>query len=178
MEQIINFGQYLLSALHSFGAWAYPLTFSVALIDSVIIIGPFAPGSTFLFLTGVLISQGIYEPAYMLMAGASGAIIGGFINYHLGKVGTGMLVQRAQEKEGKQIDRGQSIIDRYGGVGVFFGRFLGPLGSIIAFTAGVTGMKYSSFIFWNILTGATWAASFIFLGMFFGDHVQVLEWFF
>ena len=169
MELLSDFIKYLASTLESIGLWAYLLIFAVTFADSIVVIGSFASGSIFLFLAGVLMVHGLFQFATVALFGAAGSIIGGIVNYHLGAAGTGFLARRAYIKKEMKLIRGEGLLERYGGMGILIGRFLGPVSSIIAFSAGFAGMKQKSFMIWNILAGLLWAALYVFLGAVFGN---------
>lgn len=169
---VLNF---LTITLADIGMWAYVLVFFVALADSIIILGSFTAGSAFLFIVGVLVLSGTYELLPMTFFAATGAVLGGFINYQLGLHGTGLLVRKAQDKKIESIERGENLIARYGGPGILIGRFLGPISSIITFAAGWIEMPLRTFIFWNVLGGIAWTVVFLFLGAFFGNSISVFQ---
>jgi undecaprenyl-diphosphatase len=178
MEFSVAIFNYLSSTLESIGPWAYALVFVLAVADSIIIIGSFTAGAAFLFLIGVLVLSGTYALLPMTFSAASGAILGGFINYLLGYHGTGLLVRKAQIKKHEAIERGERILAEYGGPGVLIGRFLGPLGSMISFVAGWVEMPMRKFLFWNILAGTAWAVVFLLLGAFFGNSISIFQEYF
>jgi membrane protein DedA with SNARE-associated domain len=165
----------LLSSLEHLGVWAYLVIFLIAFADSLIIVGTFTAGAAFLFFAGVLIARGVYGLPEMIIFASMGAILGGTISYHLGRLQANIAKRKHWFPKEAHIERGVRMLAKHGGVSLIVARFLGPLSSIMAFIAGTARMPLRRFLMWNTLSGISWSASFTLLGYFLTSSLSQLE---
>jgi membrane protein DedA with SNARE-associated domain len=146
-----------------------PLLFAAVAVESF---GFPVPGETALIAFGVLASQGHYSIAAVIAVAAAAAIIGDNLGFWLiGRKGGHALITRydwVERRTRRGIARAHDLIDRYGGRAVFFGRFISVARETIAWVAGLAGMSWSKFLFWNALGGIAWATSIGLLAYFGG----------
>lgn len=146
-----------------------PLLFAAVAIESF---GIPVPGETALIAFGVLASQGHYSIATVIAVAAAGAIIGDNLGFWLiGRKGGRALLARSawlQRRTQNVLPRAERLIDRYGGRAVFFGRFVAVLRETIAWAAGLAGLSWPRFLFWNALGGIVWATGVGLLAYFGG----------
>jgi membrane-associated protein len=135
-----------------------PLLFAAVAIESV---GIPVPGETALIAFGVLASQGHYSIALVIAVAAAAAIIGDNLGFWLiGRKGGRALIARSawvERRAERVVPRAEALIDRYGGRAVFLGRFVALLRETIAWVAGLAGMSWPRFLFWNASGGIVWA---------------------
>jgi len=135
-----------------------PLLFLAVMIESF---GIPVPGETALIAFGVLASQGHYSLASVIAVAAAGAIIGDNLGYWLiGRVGGRALFRRwgwLHKYSDRVLPPAERLMARYGGPTVFFGRFVAVLRYTVAWVAGLTGMPWWRFLFWNAAGGIVWA---------------------
>jgi len=135
-----------------------PLLFAAVAIESF---GIPVPGETALIAFAVLASQGRYSIAVVIALAAAGAIIGDNLGFWLiGRRGGHALVSRSAWLERRTqhiLPRAEAAVERYGGRAVFFGRFVSVLRETVAWVAGLAGMSWPRFLFWNACGGVVWA---------------------
>ena len=135
-----------------------PLLFAAVAIESF---GIPVPGETALIAFGVLASQGHYPIAVVIAIAAAAAIIGDNLGFWLiGRRGGRALIARypsVERRTAHVLPRAEALIGRYGGRAVFFGRFVSVLRETIAWVAGLAGMSWPRFLFWNAFGGIIWA---------------------
>ena len=171
MEAFSGFFSSLLYTFEHLGVLAYWLIFLIALADSLVIIGTFTNGLVFLLLAGALVSRGVYDLGDMMLFAATGAVLGGCASYYLGLLVNKSFISKRRFPKEKHMTQGEELLEQYKGAGIMFGRFLGPLSSIVTFAAGVAQMPLKQFLLWNVFSGLLWATVFIFAGAFVGDYV-------
>jgi membrane protein DedA with SNARE-associated domain len=137
-----------------------PLLFLAVMIESF---GIPVPGETALIAFGVLASEGHYSITSVIAVAAAGAIVGDNLGYWLiGRVGGRALFRRwrwlSQYSE-RVLPRAESLMARYGGAAVFFGRFVAILRYTVAWVAGLSGMSWWRFLFWNAAGAVCWATA-------------------
>jgi membrane-associated protein len=146
-----------------------PLLFAAVAVESF---GIPVPGETALIAFGVLASQGHYPIAIVIAVAATAAIVGDNLGFWLiGRRGGRALIARypwIERRTRHVLPRTESLIDRYGGRAVFFGRFVSVFRETIAWVAGLAGMSWPRFLFWNALGGIVWATAVGLLAYFGG----------
>ena len=146
-----------------------PLLFAAVAIESF---GAPVPGETALIAFGVLASQGHYSIEIVIAVAAIAAIVGDNLGFWLiGRRGGRALIARytwVERRTRNVLPRAEALMARYGGRAVFFGRFVSVLRETIAWVAGLAGMSWPRFLFWNALGGIVWAAAVGLLAYFGG----------
>lgn len=137
-----------------------PLLFAAVAVESF---GIPVPGETALIAFGVLASQGHYPIEVVIAVAAVAAIVGDNLGFWLiGRRGGRALIARSAWVERRTrhvLPRTEALIDRYGGRAVFLGRFVSVFRETIAWVAGLAGMSWPRFLFWNALGGIVWATA-------------------
>ena len=130
------------------------------------------PGETALIAAAVLASQGHLTIEVVIVVAAAAAIVGDNVGYVLGS----KLGRRALERPGLVRERrlaalraGDELFGRHGAKAVFFGRWVAVLRIWAAWLAGISSMRWQSFLVWNALGGIAWALCFGLLGYFGGN---------
>jgi len=146
-----------------------PLLFAAVATESF---GIPVPGETALIAVGVLASQGHYSIVTVIALAAAAAIIGDNLGFWLiGRRGGRAVIARfgwVERRTQHVLPRAEALIDRYGGRAVFFGRFVSVLRETIAWVAGLAGMSWPRFLFWNAFGGIVWASGIGLLAYFGG----------
>jgi membrane protein DedA with SNARE-associated domain len=146
-----------------------PLLFVIVMLESF---GIPLPGETSLVLFGVLASQGHYSIAAVIAVTAAAAILGDNLGYWLiGRKGGHALFERVpllKRWADNVIPRAERLIERHGGKVVFFGRFVALLRFTAAWVAGLGGMPWWRFLFWNAAGGIVWATGVGVVAYYFG----------
>jgi membrane protein DedA with SNARE-associated domain len=130
------------------------------------------PGETALIAAAVLASQGKLSIELVIAIAAVSAIVGDNIGYFLGRrYGRRLMERPGRTKERRQValERGEHLFDRHGAKAVFLGRWVALLRIWAAWLAGIAGMRWRSFLFWNALGGIGWALFFGLLGYWGGE---------
>jgi membrane protein DedA with SNARE-associated domain len=119
------------------------------------------PGESALIAFGVIASQGRYDIRWVIAVAAAGAIVGDNLGYWLiGRVGGRALLARWLRRYSERVlPRAEALMARHGGKTVFFGRFVSVLRTTVAWIAGLSGMKWWKFLFWNAAGGIVWATA-------------------
>lgn len=163
----------LLNLLKEFAWLGNWLFFVLAFIESAPFVGLFIPGATLIYIGGILASQGILSTWDIIIFATIGAIMGDFASYSLGRWG-GNWIKNKNIISKSLLEKGERFFRKYGNISVFWGRFFGPIRAVIPFIAGMSKMKRTPFIFWNILSAIGWAMLNVFMGYFSGTLVVTI----
>jgi len=143
---------------HFFTTHGLPLLFAVVMLESF---GIPLPGETALIAFGVLASQGHYSIVVVIAVAAAAAIIGDNLGYELiGRKGGRRLFERwgpLRRRAERILPPTEELMAKHGGKVVFFGRFITILRYTAAWVAGIAGMPWRKFLFWNAAGGICWA---------------------
>lgn len=172
---MMNFLTNILPSLAHLGVWGYWLVLLAALLESLVFAGVLVPGSTLVVLAGFLSSQGYLDIGDLIWFATIGAILGDSISYYLGTKGAGLFRNENRWLKADHLERGKQFFHKHGSKSVFLGRFVAPLRAIVPFIAGLSGMKKSKFLFWNIISAFLWSASHLLVGYFFGNAFTAIE---
>lgn len=161
---------------------AYGFIFLIVFIETGVVFMPFLPGDSLLFAAGFFAHMGSLDIVTLLAVVWVAAIIGDQCNFMIGHffgrriIASGKI--RAMTPE--RIEKSEAFLDKWGHLAIFLGRFFPFIRTFVPFLAGVGGMKWHSFVVFNVLGGITWSTAFSMLGFFFGgipvvqDHFELL----
>ncbi len=166
--------QSLLAFVTHYGAWVYGLLFIIIFVETGVVVFPFLPGDSLLFVVGAMCGVGVMEYwiAAPVMFGA--AVLGNQSNYAIGR----MLGPRVFQWEDSRFfnkrafDQAHAFYEKWGGITIVAARFMPFVRTFAPFVAGVAQMTRSKFSFYDVTGGALWIFSVSACGVFFGN----MEW--
>jgi len=166
----IHIDENLRPIIQEYGLWTYLILFIIIFLETGLVITPFLPGDTLLFVAGACAAGGLLELHWLRLACILGAILGDTLNYWIGNyIGLKVLQCRFPGILKKEyIDRTYGFYERYGGLTIFVARFVPVVRTFAPFLAGVGSMKYPKFITFNILGGVVWSVSIVSAGYLLG----------
>jgi membrane-associated protein len=156
---------------------ALTLVFLLPALEASAFVGVVLPGEIGVILGGVLANQHKLALVAVLVAGIAGAIIGDTIGYWVGKRWGESLLSRIPDRilKPEHIQRSEEAVRQFGGKAVFLGRFTAALRALVPGMAGMSRIRYSTFLMWNALGGAVWGAGFVLLGYLAGSQYKRIE---
>jgi membrane protein DedA with SNARE-associated domain len=156
------------------GNVGYPVLLLLVMAEAA---GVPVPGETALIAGGVLASQGKLDIAVVIGLAATGAIIGDNIGYAIGRHGGRRLLERPgrlEDHRRRVLEKGEPFFERHGPKAVFLGRWILGLRVWASWLAGITHMRWPSFLFWNAAGGITWAVTVGLAAYVIGDSAAVI----
>jgi membrane protein DedA with SNARE-associated domain len=154
--------------------YGYLLVFFAVVLEGV---GVPLPGKLILTAAGFLVHQGTLDLGETILFGVSGTIIGNQIGYWGGRQGGRQLVLhwgRYVKVTSERLVRVEGFFARHGGKAVFLARFVPGIRTFGALVAGISCMHWRTFLFYNVLAGAVWATTSIFVGYFFSGSLNLV----
>ena len=181
---ILHVDRYLETFVLNYGLWVYALLFLVIFIETGVVVMPFLPGDSLLFVVGGMCGVGLmsYPLSIALLLGA--AVLGNQSNYALGRY-FGPRVFKWEDSRffnKKAFNSAHDFYERYGGITIIAARFMPFLRTFAPFVAGVAKMSRSRFTFFDVTGGALWVVGIITVGYFFGNipfvktHLDKIIW--
>lgn len=159
------------------GAWLYPITALVAFAEAAILIGMVLPGETALLVAGYFCHEGVLKLWIMIPLAIIAAIAGDSVGFEFGrKFGPGFRRNRMGlwigESNWQKVDR---FLHRHGGKAVLLGRLTAVLRALMPSMAGMSEMRYRTFLLWNAVGGIIWGGGCVLLGWAFASALHRLE---
>lgn len=167
--------------LHFNGTLAYVIVGALAFAEAAFMVGFFFPGETAVIVGGALAGLGRVNLGVMIVVVVLSAIIGDSVGYEVGKKAGPWLLKRRPPffwrphrptlEDTASVKYTLGMLERYGGPAVFLGRFIAFARVVIPGLAGMSGLRYRTFLFWNVLGGLCWGIGFTVLGYVVGISV-------
>jgi membrane-associated protein len=153
------------------GHWLYLILFLVIFAETGLVILPFLPGDSILFIAGTVVATADLNVHLLVVVLIVAAILGDTINYSVGHYIGPRVYDKPDSRWFKQehLRRTQSFYDRYGGVTIIIGRFVPIIRTFAPFLAGVAGMTYARFLSYNVIGAVAWIVSLVYAGYLFGN---------
>jgi membrane-associated protein len=184
---VAHFNQdYLENIIEQYGVWIYLILFSVVFCETGLVITPFLPGDSLLFLAGAVAARKPANPdsigldlAILLIVLSAAAILGDTVNYWIGAyVGPRAFSGRIRFLKKEHLDRTHRFFERYGGKTIVLARFIPIIRTFAPFVAGIGVMNYTRFLVYNVAGGIGWVLAFVLGGYYFGSREWVRRNFF
>jgi membrane protein DedA with SNARE-associated domain len=158
------------------GAWLYVIAGGLCFAEAAILVGMVLPGETALLVAGVFCQRGVLNLPLMIGIAVTCAIAGDSVGYEFGKkFGPGLRRSRlgvwVGEHRWAAVD---GFIVRHGGKAVLIGRLTALFRALVPSMAGMSGMRYRTFLAWNALGGLIWAPGCVLLGYAFSSSLGVV----
>jgi len=168
---ILHIDEHLREFIENYGVWIYAILFLIIFVETGLVVMPFLPGDSLLFAAGALAaSTGAMNPWILILLLFIAAVLGDTLNYHIGKyIGPRVFEIESRFINKQHLIKTQAFFARHGGKTIIFARFLPFARTFAPFVAGASSMNYRFFIFYNVIGGFFWIASFITLGYLFGN---------
>ncbi len=184
LDFILHVDKYLEAFVTSYGPWVYALLFLIIFVETGVVVMPFLPGDSLLFVVGAMCGVGLmsYPLAVGLLLAA--AILGNQCNYAIGRYLGPKVFQWENSKffNKNAFNQAHAFYERYGGITLVAARFMPFLRTFAPFVAGVAMMGRAKFTFYDVLGGVLWVAGIITIGYFFGNlpwvkqHLDKIIW--
>lgn len=191
MEWLAVFADFLLHVdrhlevfVQQYGAWIYALLFLIVFVETGLVVMPFLPGDSLLFVVGTLCGAGLMNfpiAGCVLMAAA---ILGDQCNYSIGRYFGPRVFQWENSRwfNRRAFDQAHEFYERYGGITVILARFMPFLRTFAPFVAGVAEMTRAKFTAFNVIGALIWVWGVSALGYFLGtipwvkDNLEKIIW--
>jgi len=168
---ILALDQTLASIAAEYGPWLYALMFAVIFAETGLVVTPFLPGDSLLFIAGTVVASAGLNIHVLVPLLILAAVLGDSVNYAVGHFIGPRIFDKPDSRWFKQdhLRRTQAFYDKYGGVTIIIGRFVPIIRTFAPFLAGVAGMEYRRFFAFNVVGGILWVGLLVYAGYVFGN---------
>lgn len=184
IDFILHVDKHLEVFVQTYGVWVYALLFLIIFVETGVVVMPFLPGDSLLFVVGAMCGVGLMN--YPLTVGLllAAAILGNQSNYAIGRYFGPKVFQWEDSRffNKRAFDQAHAFYEKYGGITIVAARFMPFLRTFAPFVAGVAQMTRAKFTFFDVLGGTLWVAGIVTVGYFFGNipfvkaHLDKIIW--
>jgi membrane-associated protein len=177
LDFILHVDKHLQAFVSNYGMWVYALLFLIIFVETGVVVMPFLPGDSLLFVVGAMCGVGLMS--YPLSVGLllAAAILGNQSNYAIGRYLGPKVFQWEDSRffNKKAFNQAHGFYERYGGLTLVAARFMPFLRTFAPFVAGVAVMNRAKFVFFDVLGGVLWVVGIVTIGYFFGNFPWVKQ---
>ncbi|QXH57184.1 DedA family protein [Pseudomonas maumuensis] len=171
LDLILHLDAYLDLLVNNYGPWIYAILFAVIFCETGLVVMPFLPGDSLLFIAGAVAAGGGMDPVLLAGLLMAAAILGDSTNYVIGRTAGERLFRNPNSKIFRKdyLQRTHDFYQRHGGKTVTLARFLPILRTFAPFVAGIAHMHYPRFLAFSVAGSLLWVGGLVTLGYFFGN---------
>ena len=170
-DLLVHLDVHLGSLIAQYGLWVYAILFAIVFAETGLVVTPFLPGDSLLFVAGALAALGGIDVHVLVLSLILAAVLGNSTNFAIGRY----FGKRFFRDKGARwlnpvyLDRTHAFYEKHGGKAVLISRFLPIIRTYVPFVAGLGSMHYGRFTLFNVTGAVLWVASLCYAGYFFGN---------
>jgi membrane-associated protein len=170
-EIALHLDVHLAEFVAAHGAWVYALLFVIVFIETGLVVWPFLPGDSLLFITGAIAAAGGMDIAAVMAVLVAAALTGDNVNYSIGRwIGPRVFhYEQSRWFNPAHLKRAHDFYDRHGGKTIILARFLPIVRTYVPFVAGIGAMPYLRYLGFCVAGALAWVVSICSAGYFFGN---------
>jgi membrane-associated protein len=184
IDFVLHVDVHLAAFVAQYGVWVYALLFAIIFVETGVVVMPFLPGDSLLFVVGALCGVGLMDLGTSMGLMFVAAVAGNQSNYTIGRAIGPKVFQWEHSRWFNKAAflKAHDFYERYGGITLVAARFMPFLRTFAPFVAGVAAMTRSRFTFYDVTGGALWVGSVTMAGYLFGNvpwvkaHLDKIIW--
>jgi membrane-associated protein len=168
---IANLDSHLAEAIATYGATTYLLLFLIIFCETGLVLTPFLPGDSLLFLIGTFVAKGDFDFILITSLLIIAAILGDAVNYYIGSLFGRRIFTSGKVRFLKleYLERTEKFFEKYGAKTIIIARFIPIVRTYAPFVAGVARYSYPQFLLFNVVGACIWVFSLVGVGFFLGE---------
>jgi membrane-associated protein len=167
---ILHIDKFLGPFIANYGAWVYAVLFLIVFCETGLVIFPFLPGDSLLFIGGAYAATGAMSLGSLLLLLVVAAVLGNTVNFLIGRaIGPKVYESNWRFLDRTALQRTHGFYDRHGGKTLVLARFVPVVRTFAPFVAGVSGMGMGRFQLFNVMGGVFWVGLLVICGFLFGN---------
>jgi membrane-associated protein len=171
VDLIVHLDRHLTELVASYGGWVYAILFVIVFCETGLVVTPFLPGDSLLFVAGTIAGAGSLQVHPLALLLIAAAVAGDSLNYAAGRY-VGPKVFKYEDSwffKRAYLEKTHRYFEKYGGRTIVIARFVPIVRTYAPFVAGIGGMDYARFLFFNVAGAITWVVLITYAGYFFGN---------
>ncbi len=171
IDLVVHLDDHLQALVAAYGAWIYLILFLIVFCETGLVVTPFLPGDSLLFVAGAIAAAGGMNIHLLVVLLIIAAILGDAVNYSVGHyIGPRVLKDRnSRWLNPKHLERAHAFYEHHGGKTIIIARFVPIVRTYAPFVAGAASMPYPRFALYNVTGAIVWVVSLGYAGYFFGN---------
>jgi membrane-associated protein len=171
LDFVLHVDVHLAAFVQTYGAWVYALLFLIVFVETGVVVMPFLPGDSLLFVVGAMCGSGLMSLPLVLALLCAAAVLGNQSNYTIGRYFGPKVFQWEDSRffNRKAFAQAHAFYEQYGGITIVLARFMPFLRTFAPFVAGVAQMTRRKFTFFDITGGVLWVGGVTMAGFLFGN---------
>ncbi len=171
MDVVLHLDQHLQALVASHGAWIYLILFLIVFCETGLVVTPFLPGDSLLFVAGTVAAAGGMDIHLLVLLLIIAAVLGDAVNYGVGHYIGPRIFSHSESRwlNPKHLQRAHDFYEKYGGKTIIIARFVPIVRTYAPFVAGAASMTYAKFALFNVSGAVLWVTSLGYAGYFFGN---------
>jgi membrane-associated protein len=171
VDFILHVDKHLHSFVQSYGMWVYALLFAIIFVETGLVVMPFLPGDSLLFVVGTLCGAGLMSLPLAMGLLVVAAVLGDQVNYSIGRAVGPRVWQWEQSRffNRAAFMQAHNFYERHGGITIIVARFMPFIRTFAPFVAGVAEMTRRTFTVYNVVGALIWVVGLTLLGYLFGN---------
>ena len=171
MDVVLHLDQHLQALVASHGAWIYLILFLIVFCETGLVVTPFLPGDSLLFVAGTVAAAGGMDIHLLVLLLIIAAVLGDAVNYGVGHYIGPRIFSHSESRwlNPKHLQRAHDFYEKYGGKTIIIARFVPIIRTYAPFVAGAASMTYAKFTLFNVSGAVLWVTSLGYAGYFFGN---------
>jgi membrane-associated protein len=173
----VHLDAHLAAFIAEHGAWVYGLLFLIVFCETGLVVTPFLPGDSLLFVVGALAAAGGMDIALVMALLFAAALCGDNVNYWIGRWAGPRVFRDEQARwlNRRHLDRTHAFYERHGGKAIIMARFVPIVRTYVPFVAGIGAMPYARFLAFSVAGALLWVVSLCLAGYWFGNIPAVKD---
>jgi membrane-associated protein len=172
IDFVLHIDVHLAELIALYGVWVYGILFVIIFCETGLVVTPFLPGDSLLFVAGALatLPQNHINVHLIVLALITAAVLGDAVNYTVGRFFGKKMFSNPRSKIFKQsyLEKTHNFFEKYGGKTIILARFVPIIRTFAPFVAGMGRMGYRRFAAFNVTGGVVWVSLITYAGYFFG----------
>ena len=171
LDVVVHLDQHLRALAQNYGNWIYALLFLIVFLETGLVVTPFLPGDSLLFVAGTIAAGGELHVHTLVLLLICAAVIGDSVNYAIGRY-IGPRVFRFEDSrffKRAYLERTHAFFEMHGGKTIIIARFVPIIRTYAPFVAGIGAMSYRYFLAFNVTGAILWVVLLAYAGYFFGN---------
>ena len=171
IDFILNIDVHLATFVEAYGGWVYGLLFLIIFVETGLVVMPFLPGDSLMFVVGAMAARGSLDLFAVMGLLLVAAIAGDQLNYTIGRhIGPKVFQwEKSRWFNRNAFDKAHTFYERYGGITIVLARFMPFARTFAPFVAGVANMDRRVFTLFNVLGAVLWVVGVTLAGYWFGN---------
>ncbi|MGE0800775.1 MAG: DedA family protein [Lautropia sp.] len=179
IDIFLHLDKHLAAVVQNYGVWVYALLFAIIFVETGLVVMPFLPGDSLLFVAGAIAAVGGLNLPLLLVLLVVAAVLGDALNYSVGRYFGPKVFgwESSRFFNRAAFDRTHAFYEKHGGITIIVARFLPFIRTFAPFVAGVAAMTYPKFALYNVVGALLWVISLTTAGYLLGNTPWVKEHF-